>query len=192
MAMSAILLCSQKSESATVLRSFLKANGYQDIVVAADVKTAQKQITQRSFAIILVDLPFTMDRHEVSFVLSLSEASSAYVMAIIKKAQYENLRDRVEKFGIFTLSKPIHQEVLTQLLSFIKASKYRYHQMIEKQDKLVDKIKEIKLVDRAKCLMIEHEYISEEEAHKRIEKEAMDERVTRGVIAQRMIREYQD
>ena len=48
------------------------------------------------------------------------------------------------------------------------------------------------MIDRAKCLLIENEYLTEEEAHKQIEKTAMNERVTRKAIAQRIIAEYEE
>lgn len=188
---SAILLCCHKKESTNVMESFLKDNGYDDVIVVSDTNSAQKQIANHSFAMILVDLPFTQNRHEVSFLLSLSKATNANIMAIVNKANYESLRDQVERFGIFTLCKPIPQELFIQLLAFMRVIQCRNHQILQKQKQLVDYIKEIKLVDRAKCLMIEYEYMSEEEAHKRIEKEAMNERVTRGVIAQRIIKQFE-
>lgn len=189
--MLSILICCDRSESAALLTRFLKACGYYDSVIAVTKKDAQKKLALRSFALILVDLPFCKDTHELSFLLSLQEESSGLVMAFSKQSQYDAVRERVEKFGIFTLKKPLQQDVFQQFLAFAYAFHYRMGKLVQRQDRLVDKIKEIKLVDKAKCLLIENEWKTEEEAHKYIEKTAMNERVTRKVIALRIIAQYE-
>ena len=57
--------------------------------------------------------------------------------------------------------------------------------------KLEEKIEELKLVDRAKCALIIHEHMSEEEAHKHIEKTAMNQRRTRREIARAILDIYE-
>ena len=53
-------------------------------------------------------------------------------------------------------------------------------------------MKEIRLVNRAKWLLIDRYNMSEEEAHKYIEKTAMDNCATRGEIAENIIRTYEN
>ncbi len=51
-------------------------------------------------------------------------------------------------------------------------------------------MKEISLVNRAKWLLIDRLKMSEEEAHRYIEKSAMDDCVSKSVIAQGIIKTY--
>lgn len=190
--MPSILVLSRKLESANVMKSFLCASNMRDITCIQDVSEARMTLQRKAFDIIIVDLPYTMDKHELSFVLSLSEAGDAFIIVLIKKEQYPMIRDKVEKFGVFTVSKPILADVFTQVLSFATAAKQRYQQYQVKNEKLLDKISEIKFVDRAKCLLIEHEYMSEAQAHKYIEKQAMNERMTRKSIAEQVIQKYEE
>ena len=55
----------------------------------------------------------------------------------------------------------------------------------QENDKLRDKIAQIRLVDRAKCYLIEHKGMSEAEAHRMIEKTAMDTAATVQRLPQR-------
>ena len=73
----------------------------------------------------------------------------------------------------------------------IKAMRRKMAALQEKSDTLEKKMKEIRLVNRAKWILIAQMKMSEEEAHKYIEKTAMDECVTRGEIAERIIRTYE-
>ena len=53
-------------------------------------------------------------------------------------------------------------------------------------------MEEIRLVNRAKWLLIEKENMTEPEAHRYIEKQAMDHCVSRKAIAQQLIETYQN
>ena len=48
------------------------------------------------------------------------------------------------------------------------------------------------LVSRAKCCLVEHEHMTEAEAHRYIEKQAMDTRRDRTEIAQEVLENYED
>ena len=62
--------------------------------------------------------------------------------------------------------------------------------MTEETTKLKGKLKELKLVDRAKWILIDQLKMSETQAHKYIEKQAMDRCVKREEIAENIIRTY--
>jgi len=63
--------------------------------------------------------------------------------------------------------------------------------LMERENRsLSAKMAEIRLVNRAKWLLIEKEGMSEEQAHKYIEKLAMDCRVTKGGAAERVLAKY--
>lgn len=57
--------------------------------------------------------------------------------------------------------------------------------------KLHQKIQEIRLVDRAKCTLIQYLHMTEQDAHRYIEKQAMDLRMTRREIAEEILKTYE-
>ena len=57
-------------------------------------------------------------------------------------------------------------------------------------NELKNKIEDIKVIDRAKCCLIEKEKQTEDEVHKYIEKLAMDMRLSRREIADKIIERY--
>ena len=50
---------------------------------------------------------------------------------------------------------------------------------------------DIRLIDRAKCILIEYLNMTEKQAHKYIEKQAMDLRTTRRAVAESLLRTYE-
>ena len=57
--------------------------------------------------------------------------------------------------------------------------------------KLQQKIEEIRLVDRAKCCLIQYLNMTEAQAHRHIEKQAMDTRRTRREVAEGILQTYE-
>ena len=53
------------------------------------------------------------------------------------------------------------------------------------------KIEEIRLIDRAKCVLIQYLGLTEPQAHRYIEKQAMDRRVSRREVAAGILAAYE-
>ena len=51
---------------------------------------------------------------------------------------------------------------------------------------------DVRVIDRAKCLLIQYRGMTEEQAHRAIEKQAMDTRQTRVAVAQTVINHYDE
>ena len=190
--MPSILICSHQQKNIDILSEYFIAHGYHDFVVAFTSDQAIELIKKQVFTMVFVDLPFTQDTHEFTSLCAMAQLSHATFIVMVKRNHYDLVRAKVVEYGIFTIMKPIDKDVLIQLMAFAQAALHRYHHAMKKQAQMVKKIKEIKLIDRAKCLLIQNEYITEEEAHKRLEKEAMNQRKTRLEIANAIIREYEE
>ena len=74
------------------------------------------------------------------------------------------------------------------LMHFLSVTCQKLDIIRAQKEDLMKKIDEIRLVDRAKCLLIEKFHYSEEKAHYTIEKKAMDNRLSRLQVAQIIIR----
>ncbi len=56
---------------------------------------------------------------------------------------------------------------------------------------LSQKIEDIGIIDRAKCVLIQVLHMTEEQAHKYIEKQAMNMRVPRRQVAEELLKTYE-
>jgi response regulator NasT len=62
---------------------------------------------------------------------------------------------------------------------------------LQKQnDALKQQIKDLKFIDRAKLVLITYLKITEPEAHRFIEKQAMDQRITRREVCMNILKKY--
>ena len=110
---------------------------------------------------------------------------------MVRNDQFDDVYARVVGYGVLTLSRPTSMQMVAQNLRILCATRERMRRMEEKQTAVEEKIDEIRLVNRAKWLLIECLGMTEPEAHRYIEKQSMDRRVTKREVAQAVIKTYQ-
>ena len=92
---------------------------------------------------------------------------------------------------MLVLGKPLGRAMFYQALKMVTAAHRRMMGLKSENLQLQKKIDEIRLVDRAKCALIQYLSMTEAQAHRYIEKQAMDRRTTRGRVAQSIIEIYE-
>lgn len=71
------------------------------------------------------------------------------------------------------------------------AAYHRLARLKKENSRLVQRLEDIRVITRAKCLLIEYLNMSELAAHKYIEKQAMDLRITKKEVANRILKTYE-
>ena len=100
--------------------------------------------------------------------------------------------DRWAEQGVLLLSKPFTTPLFLQAMHMAAAGNHRLLRARQENARLQEKIAQVRLVSRAKCCLVEHEHMTEAEAHRYIEKQAMDTRRDRTEIAQEVLENYED
>ena len=91
----------------------------------------------------------------------------------------EEMTNKTISYGVLVVAKPLNRAALLQAIRMGKAMHGRMMHMKAENDKLQKKLEELRCVSRAKCILIEREQYTEEQAHRYIEKLAMDTRRNR-------------
>ena len=88
------------------------------------------------------------------------------------------------------LSKPTPSALLLQSLTLLCGTRERLRRMEQKTVSMEDRMEEIRIVNRAKWVLIDQLRMTEQEAHRYIEKQAMDRCVTRRAVAESILATY--
>lgn len=86
--------------------------------------------------------------------------------------------------------KPVSRAFFYQALKLVEASRRRMLGLRTENLRLQDKVEEIRFVNRAKFVLMERLNMTEQQAHRYIEKQAMDMRLTRREVAQGILSTY--
>ena len=91
---------------------------------------------------------------------------------------------------MFTLSKPVSRQTVFQALDWLASARERLRKLEKKTVSIEEKMEEIRIVNRAKWLLIEVLKMTEADAHRYIEKQAMDRCISKRAVAEDIIRTY--
>ena len=98
----------------------------------------------------------------------------------------------LEQSGVLVLPNDAPESLIVQTIRLLTAVRIQLEQMQHKAEKLEAKVADIRIINRAKLLLVQHLQMTETEAHKYIEKQAMDTSMRRRTIAENIIRTYED
>jgi response regulator NasT len=113
------------------------------------------------------------------------------VILLVKSEIFESVSAEVGEYGILTVSKPINKALFWNAVKMAQAAHKRLQIIRRENKRLLQKIEDIRVIDRAKCMLIAYLSMSEPEAHKYIERQAMDTRMTRRAVAEDILKTYE-
>ncbi len=186
-----VLAVSTREKFHTSLRQLLPEDRYSPLRCVADVASARRCLLEQSYDIVIISAPLP-DEFGSRLALHVADTSAAGVLLLVGAEHYPDISARLSPYGVLTLQKPTTPQLILQSLQLLCGTRERLRKMEQKTATIEEKMAEIRLVNRAKWLLIDHEGLSEQDAHRLIEKQAMDRCVTRRAVAQQIIQRYQD
>ena len=141
---------------------------------------------EKPFDILLINAPLPDDLG-MRLAIDTCDSSTAGVLLLVKSELYNDVYAQAVPYGVMTLPKPTSLQMMAQSLRVLCATRERLRKMEERQATVEEKIREIRLLNRAKWHLIESRGMTEAEAHRHIEKQAMDLRLSKGEAAQRIL-----
>ena len=185
-----VLIVTASDNFTEKIMPLLPVTDYWPVTTAHSNSEARRRIVETAFDIVLINAPLP-DDFGMRLAIDICTGSGAGVLLMVRNDQFDDVYARVVGYGVLTLSRPTSMQMVAQNLRILCATRERMRRMEEKQTAVEEKIDEIRLVNRAKWLLIECLGMTEPEAHRYIEKQSMDRRVTKREVAQAVIKTYQ-
>lgn len=184
-----ILLVSASEKFNASFLSLLSEGQYSPIRMAGNAGEARRAAAEASFDLAVINTPLP-DETGILLAEDLCGESSMGILLLVRAEHYPEVSVRASSFGILTLPKPTSAPLLRQSLMLLCGTRERLRRMERKTASMEEKMEEIRLVNRAKWLLIEQLKMTEQEAHRYIEKQAMDRCVTKKSVAESILRTY--
>ena len=184
-----VLIVTASERFTDSIMPLLPMTDYWPVQTASSVAEARRWLADTEFDLVLINTPLP-DDFGMHLAIDICTGSGAGVLLLVKNDHYNEIYSKVVRYGVITLSKPTNRQMVAQNLRILCATRERIRQMQAKQATVEEKIKEIRLVNRAKWLLIECLNMTEAEAHRYIEKQAMDLRISRREAAENIIKTY--
>ena len=180
-----VLLVSRDSKIVSQISAFLVPPLFE-LTTTSDFNEARRLATERSFNIIIAD---SGDGYDTDFAINVSDSYST-ILLLVPNEHFDEISYRVEGYGILTITKPFEPFYFYNMVKIAIAVQYKVQVLSSQTTKLKVKMEEIKQVNRAKMLLMQNMKMTEQEAHRYIEKEAMDRGMKKTAISEEIIKTY--
>lgn len=184
-----VLLVSKSAGFVEKLSGLLPEKRYFPVVPVPDSVSARRAIAGAHFDIAIVNAPLP-DGSGVDLAREICENSGVGVLLLVRSEVFAEVNAQVSPCGVLTLPKPTSETMIAQSLLLLCGTRERLRRLEARAVSMEEKMVEIRIVNRAKCLLIEQLRMTEQEAHRYIEKQAMDRCVTKRTVAENILSTY--
>lgn len=190
--MNRVLIVAAAEKSAAMLSDLLCSGGAsrpERIVICISASEARRRILESDFDLVMINAPLP-DELGHDLALDIARSTTSGVLLLVKNDLADSVSARVEEDGVFVVPKPLSRPLFYQALRLVNAARMRVFGLQKENRKLQQKIEDIRLIDRAKCVLIATLGMTEPQAHAYIEKQAMNRRVTKREISESILKTY--
>lgn len=174
-------------KAAAGLSELLDPRVHDPLVVCGSGGEARRRFADAPYDLVLINTPCP-DEYGLELAADLAESSPTGVLVLVRSEDYDEAGARLAHSGVMLLGKPFTRGAFRQALSLVETLADRLRRCEEEKNALRAKLEEQRAVGRAKCLLMQNMHLDEDAAHRYLEKQAMDTRMTRRALAEQIIR----
>jgi Response regulator with putative antiterminator output domain len=189
--MNRAIIVSSNSEVTELAEQLLRIEGCGRIASAASGNEARRLVksdTEPELVIINTPLP---DEFGQELAEMIAETTSAGIILVCGSDVADDIADRVSDSGVNVISRPVTSDMLQRTVRLIIAARVRMAGVKKENADILARIEEMRTINRAKTTLMKYLKFTEPQAHKYIEKQAMNNRQTRLEVAQRILAQYE-
>lgn len=189
--MDRILIVSSGEKSAAVVVKLVKEiypNCAQSVCSSGG--EARRAISENEYDAIIINSPLSDEYGNDLAEYAVTDTDSGCLL-IVRSENVDGLFESMGELGALVIAKPLSRGAFYQALRLMNASRRRMLGIRTENVKLHKRLEELHTINRAKFALMQYLSFTEEQAHKYIEKQAMNMRCTKLDVAQTVINTYE-
>lgn len=179
-----ILIVSSSGQFDAIVNRSL--NGYISKDICKSAAIARRFVLERYYDLVVINAPLP-DENGEDLAMDVSENCNASILLVTPQDVADAAMERLSDHGILIVPKPAPGGRIDKAIRFLFSIQDRMHAIERKRQAAEEKIEELRIVSKAKILLVEKKKMTEDEAHRYIGKQAMDRGVSRRRIAERIL-----
>lgn len=187
--MSKALIIAKQQDTCDSIEAIVKGVGFLTVATSLTGSDARERFAYTDFDLVIVSTPVS-DEFGLDLVKDIKQLSQAGLIVITRGEAAAEIQEKIKFTGAFVLGRPVNKTMLSQTIKFTQIARAEIFRLKQQAEDLTQRIDDLKLIDRAKCCLIEQLRISEAQAHRHIQKQAMDQRVSQRSIAENILKTY--
>jgi len=185
-----LVVCGKVEFAKEIASLMINNNGYAASEFALSASEARRKMNVLEPDLIIVNTPLP-DEPGAGFIQDIADKTDAGILVLSRQEDLNELQFRLEKTGALILPKPISRTILVQTSRFAADTRKSIQDLVSQRDDLKKRAQERKTVEKAKWMLVEKLNMTESQAHRYIQKMAMDKRILQIKVAEEIISNYE-
>ena len=184
-----VLVVSAAEKFNSTFNEMLPESKFSPVKICNGVSSAKRAFAERQYDFVIINSPLPDDAG-LRFSIDVCASKNSVVLVLVRNDILDEVSDNLKGHGAFLLAKPTSKGSLTMALDFMTSAREILRGFEKKTLSIEEKMEEIRIVNRAKWILIDELKMDEPNAHRYIEKQAMDRCVSKRVVAENIIKTY--
>lgn len=184
-----IMIACRQGEASDSLQRILKGIKDARTDLSFSASEARRKLQYVSYDVVIVNTPLS-DEFGLELALDFADSTDSAFVLLVKNDVADEIEYKLRDTAAFVVPKPVNPQVLCQNIRFVGKVSNKMEKLRVRNEQLLKKIEDLKVIDRAKCCLVANLSMSEEEAHRYIQKQSMDTRVTPKEVADGILKKY--
>lgn len=182
--MNKAIIVSHTDNTAVTIQQILRDMGYDHIHTTSVGSEVRRLLLHTFTDMLIINTPLN-DEFGTELAEYAAERSSAVIL-LCGRDIADDLADRLSPYNVLVLSKPITRNALKEGILLINSEPAPFSDIRESEE-VLRRIDDIRLINRAKSMLMKYLGFTEPQAHRYLEKKAMNCRCTRREAAKKII-----
>lgn len=143
------------------------------------------------FDSVIISTPLS-DEFGLDLVADISKDAKNGIVVLAKREIADEVQKKIRFTGAFVLPRPFNKALLIQTIKLTEIAHMGMAKLEEENRQLTQQLSDMKIVNRAKSMLMQYLNLTEDQAHRHIQKQAMDLRKTQRAVAEDILKTYQN
>lgn len=189
--MESILIISSNGKSIDSVRELIGSACPAPADCALCANEAREKLSEKEYDLILINAPLPDEQAEL-LAAETAENTASGVLLLVDNSREQETEERLLPYGVLVLGKPLSRKLLLKTLRLLEGARLRLLGVKQENIRLHKKIDDSRIINRAKAILTEYLNMTEPQAHKYLERQAMELRVPKVEIAKRLLITYEN
>ena len=185
-----ILIVSGSEQFDTAVKKALQTKRLMSLDFCKTCASARQRYFDRYYDIIVISFPLP-DESGIELAFDIAENSNAGVLIAAPIEVFDVVLEEAAEHGILVISKPVPGMQLEKAIRLLMTIQEKMHGLEQQIMALHENMEELRIVSKAKFVLVEKKHMTEDEAHRFIGKQAMNNGVSRKRIAEKILDDYE-
>lgn len=185
--MSNILIAGKNEQICENITELVKEKDNRTISLTDGIR--MRSIDAAQFDVIILSTPLS-DEFGLDLAAELHSKTDAALIILTKSELAEEIQKKMKFTGAFVMGRPCSKAALQQAIRFAGIAGENIKKLNEEKHQLERQIDDIKIINRAKFCLMQYLKLTEEQAHRHLQKQAMDLRKTQREVAEDILIMY--